>query len=124
MTKKITSLPDRPLTVPEMNQLVDSEKFAPLTIKSELLNELSYNADVSEENSDGDSVMLVYSLLHANDEKGYTIAYSEVYGHWVKVVEADSEDYDMKQIEQETHEFVKEHSDVDVDAGYFDVSDM
>ena len=85
MTKKITSLPNRPLTVSEADQLVDSEKFVPLTIVSELPAEIPYD-DLSQQETDGSSVMLVYSLLHATDKKGYTIAYSEVHGHWVKVL--------------------------------------
>ncbi len=123
MTKRITSLPDRPLRPSEADQLVDTEKFVPLTVVSKSVDEIADNK-VTQQETDGSSVMLVYSLLHATEEKGYTIAYSEDHGYWVKVLEKTAEDYNSTEIEQETHEFVKEHSDVDVDAGFADISDV
>ena len=66
----------------------------------------------------------VYSLLHATDEKGWTVAYSDEHGYWVRVVEMDSDEYDPDAVEQRTHDFVGEHCDFDVDAGMIPVDEV
>jgi len=105
----------------EADQLASSGKFAPLSIKSKLASEIPYtdtpNKDVAE-----NSVYLVYSFLYATEERAVSIAYSERHGHWMKAVEkSDPENYDSQEVEEETHEFVMEHNQVDVDAGLVDM---
>jgi len=97
-----------------------------MTIKSELVDEVPYNENTTEKDIAENSEYFVYSLLHTTETKGASIAYSERHGFWVKaVVMSDAERYDAEQMEEQTHQFVKEHSqsEIDVDAGLVDVDE-
>lgn len=123
---RIDSLPERPLTLSEADHLTDSGEFVPLTIKSELVDEIPYSENTTEKDIAENSEYFVYSLLHATEEKGVSIAYSELHGFWVEaVVMSDAENYDAEQMEEQTHQFVKEHSqsNIDVDAGLVNVDE-
>ncbi len=115
------SLPDRPLTIDEADQLTNSGKFVPLSIKSKLANEIPYT-DTPEKDIAENSVYFVYSLLYATEERAVSIAYSETHSQWMKAVEKnDPENYDSQEVEEETHQFVMEHNEVEIDAGLVDM---
>jgi len=113
----IESLPDRPLTIAEADSLAQSGKLTPMTIIQKLPSDteiqFSEDSDKIEDNVQENAVNFAVSLLYATEEKAITIAYSEKEGCWMKAVEEDAEDYDHQRVEQETHQFVKQHSESD-----------
>lgn len=118
----ISELPERPLTVPEADKLVESGEFAPLSIK--LVS--PQNIDEVEQLEDSNAIPFVYSLLHATENKGMSVGYSTMEGKWKKIIEISDESYDHEVIEQETHQWVMEHNEdvVDLDAGLVDMNEM
>jgi hypothetical protein len=123
--RTINSLPDRPLTVDETDALVESGKFVPLGIMQTLPPgeevEFSEDAIINELLEDA-MVNRIVSLLHAKEDVGVTLAYSERKGGWVKAVEMPADEYDRELLEQETHDFVIRHSESSIDEdGFTDV---
>jgi len=121
---EISGLPNRPLTIEEADALVESQKFVPLGIKQVLPNETPYTDEIDDVFAD-EAVNLVYSLLYATEDKAVSVAYSEADGEWKKAVEKTNvESYDPKEMEKETHEWVKNHNESDIDAGMVDVDEF
>jgi hypothetical protein len=123
----IESLPSRPLNEHEVDVLVDSGKFSPLTMIKMLPNDTSVQFDEIDDAGDvleEFGVVRVYSLLHATEQRGVTIAFSEEDGEWMQVVEMTTPEFDPDALEAQTHEFVQEHmtSDVDTDLGQVPVA--
>jgi hypothetical protein len=107
MTEKIESLPERPLTMREGDELVESGGPAPLVMKQWLPSESEPHPDhFSWEGMP----TAIFGLLYATEERGVTVAYSGEKGHWVKVLELDAEEYDIEQVETETRDFVRNES--------------
>jgi len=107
----------------EGDSLANSGQFAPMTMKQRLPDDVeipfSEDSDELEDNFDQHAETVVVSLLCATDEKAYTLGYSEKEGGWMKVVEEDADEYDHERLEQETHEFVKRHSESSLEDGGF-----
>ena len=94
-----------------------SQKLTPLAIMQRLPpgSEIELS-DLPAENEllDG-AVNMVYSLLYTDADKGVGLAYSEQDGCWHKVVESPADDYDPDIVEEQTHQFVIEHKEGEID---------
>jgi len=121
MPEKIESLPERPLTMREGDELVESDGPAPLVMKQWLPSEREPHPDhFSWEGMP----MAIFGLLYATQQRGVVVAYSGEKGHWVKVLERDAEQYDIDEVEAEAREFVKSESveNIEIDTS-IDVSE-
>ena len=102
-----SSLPSRPLTLAEVNNLANDRRFAPLSLVSELPEWLDGHEWGVEDLGDATNAFVI-TLLHATESHAIALGFSEPDRGWVKIDPWEAENYDQRAVEEAVQKWGRE----------------
>lgn len=119
-TETLSSIPARPLALPEAESLMDDREFMPLSVVSGFPDWLEGHEWSVEHLKEADTAVVV-TMLYMSDDSVTAIGFSAPDDGWIKIDRWKSEDYDHKTVEETVQEWGREiypewkHGNIDVD---------